>query len=144
MNIEQKLSLYPHIGEEIKNLNDQLIGILDNKYNVTITSKLNGMPGSGAVSDPTYTQVEKIFNCYDQDIEKISSKIMELNTIHREICNALLELDYPEKKIIELRYFKKYRNWDMIWPKVGYQKSQGFVIYNNTMKKITKKIKSPD
>lgn len=143
MDIIQKLELYPHVDEELKKLNENLTTITKCKYDISITSDLSGMPGSGKISNPTVDHVVRIVTSDDKKIAEITQKIEELNNMHSEIFNALMTLSYVEKKTIELKHFQ-HRSGDMMWAQIGYSRSQGYNIYNRAFEKIRKKLTSPD
>lgn len=143
MDIIQKLELYPHINEELKKLNDDLILTLECKSDICITSNFDGMPGSGKISNPTADHVMKVISVDDKRVAKITEEIEKLNDIHWEVSDALLSLTYAEKKVIELRYFKHF-DWEVIWPQIGRERSSGFDIHNRAKEKIRKKITKLD
>jgi len=143
MDIIQKLELYPHINEELMKLTENLATINKCKYDISITSDLSGMPGSGKISNPTADHVEKIIISDDEKIAEIAKKVENLNKIHSEVFDALMTLSYVEKKTIELKHFE-HRSGNMIWSEIGYSRSRGYDIYNRALEKVRKKLISSD
>jgi hypothetical protein len=143
MDIIQKLELYPHIDEELKTLNENLTTITKCKYDISITSDLSGMPGSGKISNPTADHVVRIVTADNKKIANIAQKIEELNNIHSEVFDALMILTYAEKKTIELKHFK-HKSGDTIWSQIGYSRSRGYDIYNRALEKVRMKLISSD
>ena len=135
MTTIEKLKLYPQIPKLLKDLNNQLTTSMDEKYNICVTAKMTGMPGSKQPGDPTYKAVERILTTHDKTISRISRQVSRYVKLHADISQALLVLTPEEKRIIELRCFS-CRHWDDVSRSVSYSRRQCHRLYDSATKKI--------
>lgn len=115
MDIKQRLYNYPSLQQEIIELNKELKIFQELRYETNITSKISPNPSghTNEISDPTAKQIERIEDLYDKQIEITANKIEKLLQEKQFIGKFLDGLDVKEKKILELRYFKR-KTWDEI------------------------------
>jgi len=141
--LKRLLYSYPYIDEQIERLTKRLEWILDNRYNITTTSSLSGMPGGGSISNPVYAAVEKIFSIYDNEAIATIENINHLIRKRKMVDDALEEIDLTSRLILEMRYFRRYR-WERISGKVGISSRQCIRISNEGLGVLVKNIKMPE
>jgi DNA-directed RNA polymerase specialized sigma subunit len=136
--LKNLLYSYTYIEDEIEGINEEIcnLGEVINSQRDIKALNLTGMPRGNEISDVVYESVEKIIMTYGQEIAKLENRLDKAFR-KRNLINSLISLlDPTEKKIIELKYFKKYKIW-MISGCVNYGKSQVHEIHNNAIKKMS-------
>jgi len=105
------------INEEIRDLASTIESQRDLK-----SKQLTGMPIGYGKSDPVATAVEKIIDVYSSEYSRLENELKNLLNQKSEIEELLNILDELEKKVIEYKYFKKYKWW-MVANAIGYSES---------------------
>lgn len=128
MNREQLKRLlhsYKFIQFKIDAANDELgnlAAMIDTQRNVK-SPILTGMPGSNEVSDPVANAAEKIIDIYCRECARIENELKELYKEKHYIDDMINCLNGVEKRIIELKYFNKYKWW-MVAKSVNFSETQ--------------------
>ncbi len=135
--LKNLLYSYTYIQDEIEGINEEIcnLGEVINSQRDVKVPNLTGMPKGNEISDIVYESVEKIITTYSHEIAKLENRLEKAfrkkNLINLLICY----LDPTEKKIIELKYFKKYKTW-MIKGCVNYEKTQIYKYHDSAIKKM--------
>lgn len=135
--LKNLLYSYTYIEDEIEGINEEIcnLGEVINSQRDVKAPNLTGMPKGNEITDVVYESVEKIILTYGQEIAKLENRL-EKAFRKRNLITALISVLEPtEKKIIELKYFKKYKIW-MISGCVNYEKTQIHKYHNEAMKKM--------
>ncbi len=140
--LKRLLYSYPGIMKQIETLNDEVCTYQKMRDgNISIpTSKIDGMPGGGRISDPTYENVLKLSKDYDQKVTEKTAKIEELMETQRLIDRMMYWLSITathEHDIIEFRYFKKF-GWMKISRKMNYSESWLWAMQRRVLEKCVK------
>lgn len=128
---------YTYIEDEIESINEEIcnLGEVVNAQRDVKAPDLTGMPKGNGISDIVYQSVEKIIVTYGHEIAKLENRLDKAFK-KRNLINVLISvLDPTEKRIIELKYFKKYKIW-MIKSCVNYEKTQIYKYHDNAIKKM--------
>ncbi len=123
--LKDLLYSYTYIEFEIESINQQIIDlgeVITSQRDVKVPVLSASSMGSG-ISDPVYASVEKIMITYGQEVAKLETRLEKAFRKRNQISSLLTVLDPIEKKVIELKFFKKYRNW-MIAATVNYSERQ--------------------
>lgn len=116
---------YTYIEDEIEGINQEIcnLGEVINAQRDVKVPDLTGMPKGNEICDTVYQSVEKILVTYTHEVAKLENRLDKAFR-KRNLINALISmLDDTERKIIELKYFKKYKMW-MIESSVNYARAQ--------------------
>lgn len=135
--LRRMLYAYTYIEFEIEDINEKIIDlseVIKTQSELQIPA-LTGMPRGNEISDPVYSIVEKIMITYGQEIAKLENRIEKAFERRNYIENLLGVLEPIEKRIIELKYFKKYKTW-MICSSVTYEKSQVYRLHDKAFEKL--------
>ncbi len=141
--LKDLLFSYTYIEFEIESINQQILDLSEviNTQRDVKVPELSAVPGAGTISDPVYASVEKIMVTYSQEVAKLETRLEEAFRKRNLIESMLGVLDPTEKKIIELKYFKKYKAW-MICSCINYEKTQMYQHHNNAINKMISVFKS--
>lgn len=123
--LKNLLYSYTYIQDEIEGINEEIcnLGEVINSQRDIKAPNLTGMPKGNEITDVVYESVEKIIMTYGQEVAKLENRLDKAFR-NRNLINTLLSiLDPIERKIIELKYFKKYKVW-MIARTVNYSERQ--------------------
>lgn len=135
--LKNLLYRYTYIEDEIEDINEKIINLgeaVSSQRDLSIPS-LTGMPSGNGTSDTVYASVEKIMVTYGQEVAKLENRL-EKAFRKRNYINALIGvLDETERRIIELRYFKKYKIW-MISSSVHYDRSHIYRLHDEAIRKM--------
>lgn len=137
--LEKLLYGYTYIEFEIEDINEKIINLgeaIGSQRELKIPC-LTGMPNGNGTSDTVYASVEKILVTYGEEVAKLENRLEKAFEKRNYIEDLISTLDPIEKRIIELKYFKKYKIW-MICSSVHYEKSQVYNILNKATKKLLK------
>jgi hypothetical protein len=136
--IGELLNKHTYVEDEIRGCIEEMqrlteVTACERDIKATIIS---GMPGNtSTVSDPTYQKAEKILGEFKKEIERIEKRRRRIFN-KRALVESLLDvITSPERTIIELRYFKKYRWW-MITDHTHFHRRQCFNIRDSAIKKM--------
>ncbi len=137
--LQNLLNKYNYIVAEIENCNQEILQLSEvaaseRELKIPI---LSDMPRGSETSDTTYKKVEKIIDCYSKQVAKIETNIEKLFNKKNRIDDLLNILEPRERKIIELKYFKKYKWW-MIQHTMHYSRRQCFNIHDIALNKMLK------
>ena len=135
--IKNLLHSYSFINAEIKQCSQdilQLTEVIDAERQIK-GIQYSDMPKGNGISDETYQKVELIMDKYNKQISIVEAKIGKLFDKKNLVENILEELDEIERKIIELKYFKKYKAW-MIQSTTHYSHKQIYRIHDRAINKI--------
>lgn len=135
--LKSLLYSYTYIQDEIEGINEEIcnLGEVINSQRDIKAPNLTGMPKGNEITDVVYESVEKIIMTYGQEVAKLENRLDKAFR-NRNLINTLLSiLDPIEKKIIELKYFKKYKVW-MISGCVSYEKTQIYKYHDEAIKKM--------
>jgi DNA-directed RNA polymerase specialized sigma24 family protein len=110
MNVTDMLYLYPEIDCKVSALRKEIATILEDKYQMKITSTISRAP---ATKSDNSDLICEILDSIDRQLIQRHEKIQELLKIKQLIDSALSELPYTEQLIIELRYFQG-RSWSEV------------------------------
>ena len=91
------------------------------------------------LSDVTYQAVEKIIDIYAKQIAEWENKLQNLFNQKNEIESMLDRLDSTERKIIELKYIKNLK-WYQVAMKVGYSERQCKRINKRILEKMSRNV----
>ncbi len=135
--LKNLLYSYTYIENEIEDINEKIInlgGAISSQRDLSIPC-LTGMPSGSGTSDTVYASVEKIMVTYGQEVAKLENRL-EKAFKRRNYINALIGvLDSTEHRIIELRYFKKYKIW-MISSSMHYDRSHIYRLHDEAIRKM--------
>ncbi len=135
--LKSLLYSYTYIEDEIEDINEKIINLgeaINSQRDLSIPC-LTGMPSGNGTSDTVYASVEKILVTYGQEVAKLENRL-EKTFRKRNYINVLLGVLNPtEKRIIELRYFKKYKIW-MIVSSVHYDRSHIYRLHDEAIRKM--------
>lgn len=135
--LKSLLYSYTYIQDEIEGINEEIcnLGEVINSQRDIKAPNLTGMPKGNEITDVVYESVEKIIMTYGQEVAKLENRLDKAFR-KRNLINSLISvLDPTEKKIIELKYFKKYKIW-MISGCVNYEKTQIYKYHDVAIKKM--------
>lgn len=136
-DINKKLHNYKYIEFKIDAVNEELRNLasaVDVQRSVK-SPVLTGMPSSKNISDPVGDAAERIIDKYCQEYARLENELDKLFTEKHIIEDLLETLNSFEKKIIELKYFKKYKWW-MVADTVSYSEKQCRRICKKAIAKI--------
>lgn len=135
------LNKYNYIVAEIEDCNQEILQLSEvvAAERELKVSELSDMPRGNGISDTTYKKVEKIIDCYSKQVAKIETNIEGLFYKKNMIEELVKSLDPNERKIIELKYFKKYKWW-MIQHTMNYSRTQCFNIHDKAIIKMLKRL----
>ncbi len=111
MDITQMLYRYPDIEGEVSRLRKEIAVIIEDKYQMKITSDISGSPTKPHRND--YDICKAIIVCDEQIKEKLQ-RIEELLNTKKFVDYVYDQLTQTEKDIVRLRYFLSYP-----WPQVS-------------------------
>lgn len=141
---KQKLYNYTYILSKIDSINEDLnnlAAVIDTQRNVKCPI-ITGMPGSKDISDPVAEAAERIIDKYCFEYARFENELDRLFKEKHQIDDLFELLDSTEKRIIELKFFKKYRWW-MVAETMNYSEKQCRRISNNAINKIRDKANKP-
>lgn len=137
--LKNLLYSYTYIEDEIEGINENIINlgeVISSQRDLSIPC-LTGMPSGSGTSDTVYAAVEKIVDTYSQEVAKLENRLDKAFR-KRNYINVLLSvLNTTEKRIIELRYFKKYKIW-MIGSSLHYDRSHIYRLHDEAFEKMLK------
>lgn len=137
--LKNLLYSYTYIGDEIEGINENIINlgeVISAQRDLSIPC-LTGMPSGSGTSDTVYAAVEKIVDTYSQEVAKLENRLDKAFR-KRNYINVLLSvLNSTEKRIVELRYFKKYKIW-MIGSCLHYDRSHIYRLHDEAFEKMLK------
>lgn len=123
-NVKKKLLNYTYIIFKINAVNEEisdLASTIEAQRDVK-SKQLTGMPTGYEKSDPVARAVEKIIDVYSSEYSRLENELKNLLSQKSEVEELLNSLDELEKKVIEYKYFKKYKWW-MVANAIGYSES---------------------
>lgn len=135
--LKSLLRSYTYIEDEIENITEEICNMGDviNAQRDVRVPNLSDMPKGNELSDTVYESVEKILITYTHEVTKLEKRL-EKAFRKRNLINTLIGvLDDTERKIIELKYFKKYKIW-MITSSVSYERAQIYRYHDAAIKKM--------
>lgn len=141
--LEKLLYGYTYIEFEIEGINEKIanLGEVINSQREIKVQALTGMPGGSGTSDTVYKSVENIIDIYAKEVAYLENKLQKAFDRRNYIDDLMGVLDPIEKKLIELKYFKKYKMW-MICSSVHYEKSQVYNMLNKSIQKLLNEVSS--
>jgi DNA-directed RNA polymerase specialized sigma subunit len=135
--LKSLLYSYTYIEDEIESINQEIcnLGEVINAQRDVRVPDLTGAPRGNEISDSVYQSVEKILMTYSHEIAKLENRLDKAFR-KRNLINVLISfLDETERKIIELKYFKKYKIW-MIESTINYGRTQIYIYHDKAIKKM--------
>lgn len=135
--LKSLLYSYTYIQDEIEGINEEICNlgeVINSQRDLSIPC-LTGMPGSKNISDTVYAAVEKIVDTYSHEVAALETRLDKAFRKRNYINVLLSALNPTEKRVIELRYFKKYKIW-MICSSVNYEKTQVYKYHDEAIKKM--------
>ena len=122
--MKKKLLNYTYIIFKIDSINEEIRDLASNiESQRDVKSKqLTAMPKGYEKSDPVAIAVEKIIDVYSSEYSRLENELKILLNQKSETEKLLNSLDELEKKVIEYKYFKKYKWW-MVANAIGYSES---------------------
>lgn len=135
--IKQKLHNYKYIEFKIDAENEELrnlASMIDVQRNVK-SPIMTDMPGNNSISDPVAEAAERIIDKYCKEFARHENELDKLFKEKHKIDDLIEVLDSTERRIIELKYFKKYKWW-MVADTVNYSEKQCRRISNRAIIKI--------
>jgi DNA-directed RNA polymerase specialized sigma subunit len=147
MNVRILLYRYPHIPEDIQQLNDELNTIISCKrdtYNTLKSNIISDTPQSTELCNQVLMAIEKIIDRYGERIDKITEEINRLLDMQRDINKAYYstgdnELTQEERRIIHLRFFEQFK-WNRICYVMKYSYAQCHRIRDSALEKIEREL----
>lgn len=124
--LKRVLSGYPYFLEEIRDCNERICGLSTEVVAERDVSSVlqDGIPRNrSAISDPTYRSVERILEKYLKEVERLEIRKAELFDRKSSVERFMETLQFEERRILELRYFKKY-HWGMVASTMKYSERQ--------------------
>lgn len=137
--LKNLLYSYTYIQFEIESINEEIINlgeVIRSQRDIKVP-ELTGMPRGSETSDTVYNNVEKIIVTYGQEVAKLENRLEKAFEIRNFIDDLISTLEPIEKRIIELKYFKKYKMW-MICSSVSYERSHVYRLQDEAIKKMLK------
>lgn len=122
--VKKKLLNYTYIIFKINAVNEEisdLASTIESQREVK-SKQLTGMPTGYGKSDSVATAVEKIIDVYSSEYSRLENELRNLINQKLEVEELLNSLDELERKVIEYKYFKKYKWW-MVANAIGYSES---------------------
>lgn len=135
--LKNLLYSYTYIEDEIEGINEKIINLgeaISSQRDLSIPC-LTGMPGGSNITDSVYASVEKIMVTYGQEVAKLENRLEKAFKKRNTIDELINILEPVEKKVIELKYFKRYKTW-MICSSVSYEKSQVYRLHDKALQKL--------
>jgi len=128
---------YTYIEFEIEDINEKIINlgeVISSQREIRIP-ELTGLPKGSGTSDTVYSNVEKILVTYGQEVAKLENRLEKAFKKRNMIEDLISILDPTEKRIIELKYFKKYKMW-MISGSLNYEERQIYRLHDKAFEKL--------
>ena len=128
---------FTYIEDEIESINQEIcnLGEVINAQRDVKVPDLTEAPKGNEICDTVYESVEKILVTYSHEVTKLENRLDKAFK-KRNLINILINmLDETERKIIELKYFKKYKIW-MIESCVNYARAQIYRYHDTAIKKM--------
>ncbi len=122
--VKKKLLNYTYIIFKINAVNEEisdLASTIESQRDVK-ARQLTGMPKGYGKSDTVATAVERIIDVYSSEYSRLENELKNLIKQKLEVEEMLNSLDELEKKVLEYKYFKKYKWW-MVANEIGYSES---------------------
>lgn len=137
--LKRLLYSYTYIQFEIDCINENIInlGAVINSQREIKVPELTGMPRGNEISDTVYNSVEKIIVTYGQEVAKLENRLEKAFEKRNYIEDLISILEPIEKRIIELKYFKKYKIW-MICSVVSYERSHVYRLHDEAIERLLK------
>jgi len=135
--LKNLLYSYTYIEDEIEGINEGICNlgeVINSQRDLSIPC-LTGMPSGSGTSDTVYAAVEKIMDTYSQEVAKLENRLDKAFKKRNQIKVLLDVLDPNEQRIIELRYFKKYKIW-MISSSMHYDRSHIYRLHDEAINKM--------
>lgn len=135
--LQNLLNNYTYFQDEIENCNQEILNlaeVIDAERDIKV-SELSGMPKGYGISDEVAKKAERIVDIYCKQIAKVETKIEKLFKDKNTVEHLIEVLDELERKIIELKYFKKYKPW-MICSSINYSRGHMFKIHDKAINKM--------
>ena len=135
--LKSLLYSYTYIEDEIEHINQEIcnLGEVINAQRDVKVPDLTAAPKGNEICDTVYQSVEKILVTYSHEVAKLENRLDKAFR-KRNLINVLISfLDETERKIIELKYFKKYKIW-MITSSVSYERAQIYRYHDAAIKKM--------
>lgn len=136
--IKDLLKRHAYVEEEIRNCVEAMQCLVDDiEYERDLKAYISdGMPHTkNGYSDPTYNKAQKILDDFRMQIDHIEKRQEGLFE-RRALVEGMLEiLTADEKKVIKLRYFRKY-SWQMVISNMSYCKRSCFSFHNSAIEKL--------
>jgi DNA-directed RNA polymerase specialized sigma subunit len=133
---------YTYIEFEIESINEKIINlgeVISSQRDIRIP-ELSTLPCGNEISDTVYNSVEKIVDTYGHEVAKLESRLEKAFRKRNYINDLISILDPIEKRIIELKYFKKYKVW-MICSSISYERSNYYRLHDKAFEKLLEAIK---
>ncbi len=132
--LKDLLYSYTYLEDEIEGVNEEICNLYEVQKDISIPC-LPSTPGGSGIADTVYYSVEKIMITYAQEMDKLNSRLDKLLR-KRNVIRVLLDcLEHNEQRIIELRYFKKYKIW-MISSSMHYDRSHIYRLHDGAIEKM--------
>ena len=128
---------FTYIEDEIESINQEIcnLGEVINAQRDVKVPDLTEAPKGNEICDTVYESVEKILVTYSHEVTKLENRLDKAFK-KRNLINILINmLDETERKLIELKYFKKYKIW-MIESCVNYARAQIYRYHDTAIKKM--------
>ncbi len=122
MNIKKALDEYPTIMDQVRGLRESIETMRATRHDTKITAGISGMPGGGGISNPTMDQVMEIDDRIGCAVKEALEDIADLLELKAMVEARLKRLGIQERRVIELKYFDKIRQWADIGKKLNYSK----------------------
>jgi len=135
--LKNLLYSYTYIEFEIEDINEKIINlgeVISSQREIRIP-ELTGLPKGSGTSDTVYSNVEKILVTYGQEVAKLETRLEKAFRKRNNIDDLISVLDPTEKRIIELKYFKKYKTW-MISSSLNYDRSHIYRLHDKAIEKL--------
>lgn len=135
--LKSLLRSYTYIEDEIENTNQEIcnLGEVINAQRDVRVPNLSDMPKGNILSDTVYESVEKILITYTHEVARLENRLDKAFKKRNIIKSLISTLDDIERKIIELKYFKKYKMW-MIESSVNYGRTQIYIYHDKAINKM--------
>lgn len=135
--LKSLLYSYTYIEDEIESINQEIcnLGEVINAQRDIKVPDLTAAPKGNEICDTVYQSVEKILVTYNHEVAKLENRLDKAFR-KRNLINVLISLlNETERRIIELKYFKKYKIW-MIESSINYGRTQIYIYHDRAIKKM--------
>ena len=100
------------------------------------------MPSSPSFSDMPKTVTHNPSRMSDNinrviDLDKEADVAFdELVSLKTKFLESLQKLDNPVERDLMYKHYREFKNWDVVFHKMGYSRSAGYRVHNSALSKL--------